>query len=138
MTPRLTLTDQPDPAHEQAIGDALRAYNETFAGPGGWRHLAVLVQEGRAVTGGLWGRTGRGFLHIDLLVVPEAQRRAGLGSAILRMAESEAVQRGCGGAWLSTFSFQARGFYERHGYTCFGTIDDYPPGHASHFMRKRF
>lgn len=138
MTPQLTLTDQADPAHERAIGAVLRAYNDQFAGPFDRRHLAVLVQEGDAVTGGLWGRTGRGFLHIDLLVVPEAQRRAGLGSRILRMAEDEAVLRGCVGAWLGTFSFQALGFYERHGYTCFGTIEDYPPGHASHFMRKRF
>lgn len=138
MSVRLTLTDQPDPAYQQAIGDALNAYNERFAGPGGWRPLAVLVQDGEAVIGGLWGETGRGFLSVKLLVVPETQRRAGLGSRILCMAEDEALRRGCVGAWLSTFSFQARGFYERHGYACFGTIDGYPPGHASHFMQKRF
>lgn len=137
MSIQLTLTNQADPAHEQAIGDALRAYNESFAGQGNWQHLAVLVQDGDAVTGGLWGTTGRSFLCVNLPVVPEFQRRTGLGSRILRMAETEAVRRGCVGAWLSTFSFQARGFYEKHGYACFGTIDDYPPGHASHFMRKR-
>ena len=39
-------------------------------------------------------------------------------------------------AWLDTFEFQARGFYERLGYTCFGRLEDYPPGFARYFMKK--
>ncbi|MGC6728099.1 hypothetical protein ACP0GO_26835, partial [Escherichia coli] len=39
--------------------------------------------------------------------------------------------------WLDTYSFQARGFYEKLGYTVFGTIDDFPPGHQRFFGRKR-
>src|SRR6516165_7091346 len=39
-------------------------------------------------------------------------------------------------AWLDTFSFQARGFYEKLGYEEFGRLD-YPPGHHRHFLRKR-
>ena len=35
-------------------------------------------------------------------------------------------------------SFQAPDFYSRHGYTEFGRIDDYPPGHARHWFMKRF
>jgi hypothetical protein len=38
--------------------------------------------------------------------------------------------------WLDTYSFQARGFYERLGYTVFGTINDYPPGHSRFFLTK--
>jgi ribosomal protein S18 acetylase RimI-like enzyme len=68
--------------------------------------------------------------------VPEAQRGAGIGRELMRRAEAEAVERGCLGAWLDTFSFQAPGFYERLGYSIFGRIDDYPPGHSRFFMRK--
>jgi len=42
------------------------------------------------------------------------------------------------GAFLDTFSFQARPFYERHGYECFGELRDHPPGHSHYFMRKLF
>lgn len=38
--------------------------------------------------------------------------------------------------YLDTFDFQARPFYERHGYEVFGTLDDYPPGHSRFFLRK--
>jgi len=37
---------------------------------------------------------------------------------------------------LDTFEFQARGFYERIGSTCFGELNDYPVGSARYFMRK--
>jgi hypothetical protein len=53
-------------------------------------------------------------------------------------AEAEAIERGCQGAWLDTFSFQARGFYEQIGYTVFGSIEDYPSGHSRFFLKKSF
>jgi ribosomal protein S18 acetylase RimI-like enzyme len=53
-------------------------------------------------------------------------------------AEAEAIHRGCRGAWLDTFSFQARGFYERLGYSIFGTIENFPPGHRRFFLKKDF
>jgi hypothetical protein len=43
-------------------------------------------------------------------------------------AESEAIRRGCIGAWLDTFSFQVREFYERLGYSEFFTPRHRPPG----------
>ena len=53
-------------------------------------------------------------------------------------AEAEAIRLGCVGVWLDTFSFQARGFYEKLGYTLFGTIDDYPPGESRFFLSADF
>jgi hypothetical protein len=54
----------------------------------------------------------------------------------MMQAEQEAVQRGCGSAWLDTNSFQVRTLYERLGYTALATIGDYPPGHSRYFLRK--
>ena len=51
-------------------------------------------------------------------------------------AETEAIGRRCHSTWLDTFEFQARGFYERLGYICFGQLHDYPPGFARYFMKK--
>jgi hypothetical protein len=56
---------------------------------------------------------------------------------MLRMAEAEAVQRGCHGSWLDTFEFQARGFYERQGYECFATLPEFPKGYSRYFMKKQ-
>jgi len=43
--------------------------------------------------------------------------------------EHAAKERGCTAAYLTTFSFQARPFYESLGYEVFGILDDYPPGY---------
>jgi GNAT superfamily N-acetyltransferase len=64
-------------------------------------------------------------------------RGGGHGARLLAAAEAYALERGCGGAFLDTFSFQARPFYERHGYEVFATLPDFPPGHDRFFLRKR-
>ena len=53
-------------------------------------------------------------------------------------AEAEARGRGCRGAYVDTFSFQAAPFYQRIGFTLFGRLDDCPPGHDRLYFRKRF
>jgi len=68
--------------------------------------------------------------------VPETQRRAGVGSRLMSMAEAEALSRGCSGSWLDTFEFQAKGFYERIGYECFAELPSYPKGFSRFFMKK--
>jgi ribosomal protein S18 acetylase RimI-like enzyme len=138
MTPEIVFTDSPDGAAREPILRALIAYSEAQSRPMDARPVAVLLKDpsNGAIIGGLWGRTAWGWLHMDTLYVPDALRRGGIGSKLVRMAEEEAIRRGCRGAWLDTFSFQARGFYERLGYRVIGTIEDQPPGHARHFLQK--
>ena len=52
------------------------------------------------------------------------------------MMEQEGARRGCKSAFLLTITFQAPGFYQRHGWTEFGRIACDPPGTARVFMTK--
>jgi GNAT superfamily N-acetyltransferase len=122
----------------KAILDPLIAYNQVKTGRNDSRPLVIAVESADgAVVGGLWGRTAYDWLFVELLFVPEPLRGRGLGSELMKRAETEASARGCQNAWLDTFEFQARAFYERLGYTCFGELKDYPVGSARYFMRKR-
>jgi len=85
---------------------------------------------------GLAGMIYYQWLFIDLLWVAEQIRGQGHGKTLLDLAEAEARSRGCQQVWLDTFSFQAPGFYEKSGYTLFGELSDYPPGHRRCFFRK--
>jgi GNAT superfamily N-acetyltransferase len=69
--------------------------------------------------------------------LPDALRHQRIGSELMARAEAEARARGCIGVYIDTFSFQARPFYEKHGYTVFAEITDYPPGHSRFFLSKR-
>jgi len=76
------------------------------------------------------------WLQVSLVWLDEPRRRAGLGSRLLAALEAAAIERGCTQAHLDTFSYQARPFYERHGYRVFATLEDYPTGQQRFFMRK--
>ena len=133
----LTITDAADEEIRKAIVAPLVEYNSSQAGPSQSRPIAVLVKDhSNTIIGGLWGHTGYEWLFTQLLVVPASLRGRGIGTEIMQLAEREAVQRGCRGAWLDTFEFQARGFYERIGYKCFGELPNYPKGFSRYFMQK--
>jgi GNAT superfamily N-acetyltransferase len=138
VRPILTLTDAPDAKVTAVIEDGLNRYNAEKAGYWDWRALAVLVSDSdtREVLGGLVGRTSLGLCFIDLAFLPDQLRGQDVGSAMLRQAEDEARRRGCRAIVLYTISFQAPGFYEKHGYRRFGTIECHPPGTSRIFMVK--
>ena len=130
-------TDVPDEPTRSGILRPLAAYNEEQTGRRDNRPLILAIEnDERAVIGGLWGRTAYDWLYVELLVVPESLRGRGVGTDLMKRAEQQAIARGCHSAWLDTFEFQARGFYERLGYICFAELGDYPPGSSRYFMKK--
>jgi GNAT superfamily N-acetyltransferase len=117
--------------------NGLRAYNRLHAVAPGFLPLILGARTpDDTIIGGLVGETGWEWLHVDLLWVAESHRRHGVGRELLRRAEAEAARRGCRHAYLDTFDFQARPFYEREGYTVFGVQDDFPPGHHRFYLEK--
>lgn len=137
MSYSIELSDSGDESIRSAIARPLIAYNIARTGISNHQSLAVVIHDDAGdVTGGLWGRTVYGWLYVELLVVPESLRGQGVGTEVMRRAEAEAVRRGCHDAWLDTFEFQARGFYERLGYRCFGELGNYPAGFSRYFMTK--
>jgi GNAT superfamily N-acetyltransferase len=137
MNYAIRLTDVPEEATRRAVLDPLVAYNRVKTGRDDHRPLILTIEDSDGkVIGGLWGRTAYDWLFVELLFVPESVRGRGVGKDLLSRAEREAATRGCHSAWLDTFEFQARGFYERLGYTCFGELADYPAGSTRYFLKK--
>ena len=133
----LHLSDTTSEKTRDSILAPLVEYNASQAGPSGSRGLAIEVRNVEGATiGGLWGSSGYDWLFVQLLVVPESLRGQGVGRQLMSLAEAEAVTRGCHGVWLDTFEFQARSFYERLGYECFGELGHYPKGFSRFFMKK--
>ncbi len=132
------LEADPDPALRDKVLAPLAAHNTSMAGPGNRGSLAVTVRdEAGEVVGGLWGRTGYGFLFVELLALGPASG-SGRGREVMALAEGEAKRRGLAGMWLDTWTFQAPGFYRKLGFEEFGRIKEFPPGHDRIFLVKRF
>ena len=136
--PQIFVTDAPTANDIAVVSDSLDEFNVHQTGTRDQRPLAVFVRDPdtRRVVGGLTGRTSLGLLFLDLFYLPRRLRGAGLGSDVLRRAEAEGRHRGCRSGVLYTISFQAPGFYERHGWKVFGEVPSDPPGTSRVFMSK--
>jgi GNAT superfamily N-acetyltransferase len=132
----LSLEENLDHATAHAIEEIIYHYNGSVM-RSDYRPLSILLQNSRGeVVGGLLGKTEWGWLHIATLAIREEYRGQGYGSKLLAMAETEAIARGCHDAFLDTFSFQARPFYEQRGYEVFGVLEQFSE-HTKYFMRKK-
>ena len=122
----------------QIVLRGLEQFNLGFAPPIGYRPLNIFLRnDANQILGGLLGETAWEWLHIDIVWIDGSARGQGYGTRLITEAEQEARRRGCHSVHLDTMSFQALPFYERLGYTLWGTLDDHPTGHQRHFLRKK-
>lgn len=139
MSLRILVPDAPTDAQREAVLAPLRAYNDSRAAAANFRPVAIMLSDDSgAEVGGLWGKMVYDWMFVEYLAVPEAHRGRDYGTALMQEAEALARAQGCLGIWLDTFAFQARGFYEKLGFTVFGTLEDHPKGSRRFFLQKRF
>jgi len=113
-------------------------HNIAVTGQAEWHPVAFFLKdENGEVLGGLLGDIWAAWLHVRTLAVAAPVRGQGFGKELMKRAELYAVERGCTDAYLDTFSFQARPFYEKLGYRVFGTLENHPVGHRHYFMTKK-
>ena len=138
---QLTVTSEPNPSATdlEVVKDGLLAFIVEHIGiepRSGSLNLFLRDPPGQVI-GGLLGGWRWGWLYVDKLWIHADYRKLGGGSRLLTAAEAQAAAAGCTDAVLDTFSFQARGFYERHGYVVYATLEGFPPGHRQFFFHKR-
>ena len=93
------------------------------------------MPSGRTI-GGAVGRTWGRCCELQQLWVDAEHRKLGIASQLLRRFEARAASRGCDVFYLTTLSFQAPGFYRKHGYATLGEIRGYPQEIAKYLMIK--
>ncbi|GIJ09001.1 GNAT family N-acetyltransferase [Micromonospora andamanensis] len=115
----------------------LTAFNNQATGVADEAELAVRVTDAdgelvAGLTGWSWGTCA----GINMVWVRADRRGEGWGGRLLAAAEQEARQRGCTEISVASFSFQAPGFYRRHGYLDTGRREGIPGGHVDHHFWK--
>jgi GNAT superfamily N-acetyltransferase len=126
------------PALEAFLVERIYEFNAKATGICDAKLLAGRVRdEAGAVVAAFNGHAWAGCCVVAHLWVHESRRGRGLGSALLRAAETEARRRGCEQVVVSTHDFQAPAFYERMGYQRRAVIDGWPKGHAGIVYVKR-
>jgi GNAT superfamily N-acetyltransferase len=121
----------------KAILKGLVAYNRSQIGRRKWKNIAITIRNDAGdIVGGVTGEAWADWLFVQLLWLDEAHRGQDLASRAMDAIEDEARAFGAKRAYLDTFSFQARPFYEKRGYRVFGTLENYPDAHSRYWMTK--
>jgi GNAT superfamily N-acetyltransferase len=135
----IRLTSEPDAsaADVAAIEERINEFNMAVTGVRDWHPIRVFLRdETDALRGGITADVWGGWMHISFLWVDEPLRKGGYGSRLLAAAEDEARALGCRNVSVTTFSFQARPFYEKQGYQVIAAMEEHPPGHTHYLLRK--
>jgi GNAT superfamily N-acetyltransferase len=135
---QISLETPPAKEDLAILREGLKDHRLTAVGEAWIKDLAYFLRdEAGTVRGGVFGNCGSfGWLYVDTLWVDESLRGQGYGARLMAAIETEARRRSCSHVYLSTFTFQAGEFYKHLGYTEFGRLDDFPPGHSRLFLRK--
>ena len=122
----------------QRLTDEIGEFNLKATGIAEFHEMFTVETDGDGellarVYGWSWGGTCR----IEALWVRGDMRRRGVGSRLLAAAEKHGRGHGCTQLALDTHTFQARPFYERHGFDVVGELRDYPKRHSKLLLRKQ-
>ena len=106
------------PELDRRLSDELDRVNAAATtGTAPARELTVEIRDDAGdLAAGMSGWTWGIAAGIAMTWVREDARGSGLGTRLLEEFEAEAKSRGCTRVFVTSFTFQAPGFYERHGY----------------------
>lgn len=133
--PSIRARHQLPAAEIEALEDELYAFNAARTGRSDGQGLAFVAELAGGRIGAVAGYSWAGMAELRQVWVREDWRGRGLGRALMAEAVAEARRRGCRVVFLTTFGFQAPGFYRKLGFEPAAEIRDKPPGHSEFVMR---
>jgi len=138
---RISVSETPSAEDKAVLSQGIQAFNADKIPDlePATQELAfhTLTHDGDQLVGGLRALCYWNTLHIELLWIAESARGKGIGTRLLTRAENHAKDQGYALAHVETTNWQARPFYERHGYELLATLEGRPKSQASHFMSKK-
>lgn len=133
----LLLIDDESTDFAEAVRQKIVAFNQVQWQGLSRKNLGLKLQDSEGkLLAGMSGKTFGNWFLIDYLWVDESLRQQKIGSRLLLEAELKAKARGCQFALLDTLDFQAKPFYERHGYHVQWIQQAYPETGSKFFMVK--
>lgn len=79
-----------------------------------------------------------GWVNIYMTWLSPELRGMGYGSKLIDALKKFAKENGYTGIRTETWEFQARGFYEKNGFTLYGELEDHPKGIKEYYLYYKF
>jgi GNAT superfamily N-acetyltransferase len=137
QAPKIGLEPKPWGAVKRQLGGGLDRYNISQAGDYGDSEFIVAARDPKGrLLGGFYVVCVYETAFLKWAWVAQKARRLSVGSALMAAAEKEARRRKAKLMYLDTFSYQARPFYEKLGYSVFGILKLGRKGLERYWMSK--
>lgn len=135
MTISYECSDTPKTSDDDVIRHGVRAFNQSILKET-QQHFSLLAKRAEVIIAGslIWQHSDA--LYIDSLWCDTAYRRQGIGSQLMAMLFSIAIDKAIKQIFVDTYDFQAQDFYHKHGFVSIGVIPGYLLGHDRIFLRK--
>ncbi|MGF1867486.1 GNAT family N-acetyltransferase [Enterovibrio norvegicus] len=132
------IVNDPNADDIMDVRRGLIAFNDPFVEDAQDIDVGVYaVDDAGKRVGGIVSKIWGNWMYIRFLWVDPVSSEKGIGTQLMQQMEAYAIEQGCHSAWVDTLSFQAKPFYEKCGYQCQMTLDDYPVAHQLHFLTKK-
>ncbi|MBD1559961.1 GNAT family N-acetyltransferase [Vibrio sp. S9_S30] len=132
------LDIEPSDSDINEIRGGLIKHNTPFLEGVPKSHVGYYAVDGENKVGGIVADIWGNWLLIKFLWVDDSMRGKRVGSQLLNHIENYAKSQGCKSALVDTLSFQAKPFYEKHGYECQMVLENYPMDSSLSFFTKLF
>ena len=137
MTSRIVV-GKADASLDERLSTELDTVNvAAVPGPAAVELTVQALDDAAELLGGISGWTWQQAAGIGMTWVRADQRGTGIGSQLISRFEQAAAERGARRVFVTSFTFQAPGFYEKHGYREIFRWDGVPvDGEADVHFRK--
>lgn len=137
MTSRIVVGEA-DASLDQRLSNELSVVNTAAVpGPAAVELTVQAIDDIGELLAGISGWTWQQAAGIGMTWVRADQRGTGIGSQLISRFEHAAAERGARRVFVTSFTFQAPGFYEKHGYREIFRWDGVPvDGEADVHFRK--
>lgn len=132
----ILVMDTPDQVYQEVLDDHKRSLEDKYQVEKTTGDLFIVCHDNDDFLGGIHGVLYRDHMYISLLVVAEAARGKGIGSALMERIEDEIKDTSIQSISIGTTAFQAKDFYKKLGYQVIMTQYDLPKGFECYTLTK--
>lgn len=101
------------------------------------KEFNFMIYDDNKLVGGAIGFVKYDWYFLDMLYIDEEYRKRKIGTSLINELENFAQKKKLVGIRTDTWDFQAKGFYEKMGFTLFGELKDCPLGTINYFFEKK-
>jgi Acetyltransferases len=101
------------------------------------KYFGFYAYEDDIIIGGAYGWIEyENWVKLSLLYVDDNYRNFDIGTKLIKLVEDFSKENKVTGIIVNTWDFQARGFYEKMGFTLYAQLEDYPIGATFLSLKK--